>query len=152
MMPRAIDCTSRRSAPEATVKAGTNLVHRVLPPDHAGRGDQHVVGIASQSRGDTVHDLRRVGAALRHPSRRWRSWRSRRQRVPHRSARCSRLTTTLGPAKRLLVNTAAAGAGVIGGDDDEVVGVVLDADVGDVTREAAGKRQRGRLVRHEASG
>ena len=45
-------------------------------------------------------------------------------------------SVTLGPAKRLRVNNAAAGARAVGGDDDEVVGVVLDADVGDVGRES----------------
>ena len=59
------------------------------------------------------------------------------------SARLRRLIVTLGPVKRLRVKTPAAGTGDGGGEHDEVVGVVLDADVGDVARRSRpGARSR----------
>ena len=94
---------------------------------------------ASQPRrvGDAVDELVGVGEAgravgdvgvLGHDDDRLRAGRRR---------GAARLIVTLGPANRLRVNTPAAGTRPLGGDHDEVVGVVLDADVGDVAAEAA---------------
>ena len=118
------------------VQAGADAVHRVLAADHAGRGDQHVVG--SHNRAPRPR-RRPPRSALASPSApvatlaflemTTTAWARGRRRAP-------RLTTTLGPAKRDLVNTPAAVQRPVGDDDHEVVGVVLDADVGDVAAEA----------------
>ena len=93
---------------------------------------------ASPRRGDTGGRAPRRWRRPRRRWRRWRSWRPRRRPAAWPSAAWRRDTTTLGPAKRERVNTAADGARPLRGHDDEVVGLVLDADIGDVGGEARG--------------
>ena len=112
-------------------------------------------GSAGRSRRSTPRARRRASTRAARPRRRraprrrrgrrrrWRRWRSstrRRSAWARPSARCSRLIVTLGPAKRLRVNTPAAATGRPARDDHEVVGVVLHADVGDVAAEALRER------------
>ncbi len=97
-------------------RAGEDPVHRVAPPDDAGRGDEDVGGVAAEP---CRRRRRRAPRRRRHRRARWRRWRSstrRRSPAARPSARLRRLIVTLGPANRLRVNTPAAGTVSISGD------------------------------------
>ena len=85
-----------------------DAVHRVLPTDHAGGGDQHVLGRAAAPRRRRPRPAPRRWPAPRRRSRRSRSSTRPRRACSEPSAACARDTSTLGPAKRDRVKTAAA--------------------------------------------
>ena len=135
-------------------EAGADAVHRVLPSDHAGRRDRDVAGEHAERGGDAVDDLPRV----RQPGRAGRDVRVLGDHddglgAPVGDGLAADDDARAGEAAPR--EHAARDAARVGRDDDEVLAVVLDPDVGDVGAEApegsAGHQStRPRALRFEA--
>ena len=138
------DSQRRGLGTAGTRRADATRVHRILPADDAGGCDEHVVAAGSTERATDAT----TSAALARPSARGHVGvlGDDHDGASGAVGNVLPLTTTLGPAKLLLVNTPAARAGTVRGNDHEVVGVVLDADVRDVARETPREGRRSRVT------
>jgi hypothetical protein len=89
---------------------GADLVHRIRPPDDAGRRDEHVIWLGPDRGSDTGDDLFGVSEAPG-PVATFAFFEMTTYARSCPSETFQRLSTTLGPEKRLFVNTAAAAHG-----------------------------------------
>ncbi len=130
----------RRAAAGERGEAGADAVHRVA----AGRSrrSRRRARRSARSRGAAATPAASSSAsaqALRRRWRRWRSWRRRRRPARRPSATLRAADRHARPGEAAAGEHAGGGARAGRRRDDEVVGVVLDADVGDVGAEALGE-------------
>ena len=125
--------------------AGEHAVDRVAAADHPGRRDEHVAG-AQPRRAATASTSASASASPAGPLATLAFLDTTTTARARPSARLRRLIDHARPGEAAAREHAGRGTGDVGGEHDEVVGVVLDADVGDVgarSRRAARSRTSG---------